>query len=535
MAVTHYKISVLEYQDCPIKYDDIDVVLNILKCWRNNHTTANACSKCSNVLHFELNFKLCCDNLYFKPVNEYIVQSLAVYTPGHSFLPKSLKDNLKKMKIKINQDFLILPDPIYWQISSTLIYERALKYAFEQKNGKRSKKQKIVVERKKNSQEDIYMYGKVQSAFLNHGSLNQRSEGKNTFFRKIALAKRSELTIRAMIVPAPFLKPNEIIIPEIMESKLKLKGKWLIVNRMPSLLPENFLALKVVNHWPHDCFGIPLEVVGQMNADFDGDEINGYVVHNAQSQAECEVILNSECNMQSYTMGIKLSPSHDMLVVYYLKYDEINFLPYKNRDLHQTLKVIYDLYGSKVCFDSIVKLKEYYLNVMQNEILYAITYKEIQDLENLARGLTYEEFENAVKDKNMGCLTTQILAKAKGTYYHLYQLVGSVGLQYAKNTIITLDNNIKSSFMQGLNPVELVVHAQAGIDALISSSGISSVGYIYFKLINNLHNWMVNYKGELVDGDTIIEEDILNILHFEDMLSKPSFEELIRKYLINES
>lgn len=528
MAVTSYKISILKYEDCPIKYDDPDLVLYILKCWRNSHVTSEKCLKCLNFLSFDLNFTICCNNFYFKPTNEYLVQSIAINTPKHAFLPKNLLDQCKKYNIQTNQEFLVLPDPIYWQITSTLIYELVLKYAIGYVH---TKKRKRPISKRSTSQEDINMYNKIQKAFLNHGSLSRRTEGKNTYYRKIALAKRMIYTVRAMIVPAPFLKPNEIMIPESMEKELHLKGKWLILNRMPSLLPENFVGLRVKDCWPHDCFGIPLEVVQPMKADFDGDEMTGLVVLNLQGQAECQTILNSEENMYSFAMGIKLRPSNDMLIVYHLKYDAIDFLPYKHPDLNVTLKVIYDMYGSKVCFDCIVKLKDYYLQVMQDEMLFCISLEEIQALEDMCKGMSYEEFQNALKNHKTGCLKTQIDANTKSTDYHLYQIVGSVGLQYSKNITFFQNNFITSSFRKGLSPVEVVLHAIVGIDGLISSSGVSYAGYTYFKLINSLLNWKINYKGEIVDGETVVVEDYLNIAYYEDLLSKETFQELVRKYL----
>lgn len=529
MAVTSYKISILKYEDCPIKYDDPYLVLYILKCWRNSHVTSETCLKCSNTLSFDLNFTICCDNFYFKPTNEYIVQSIAINTPKHAFLPKNLSDQCKKYNIKTNQEFLVLPDPIYWQITSTLIYELVLKYAI---GYVQTKKRKHTVQKKKTPQEDIYMYNKIQRAFLNHGSLSRRTEGKNTYYRKIALAKRMVLTARAMIVPAPFLKPNEIIIPDSMEQQLNLKGNWLILNRMPSLLPENFVGLRVKDSWRHDCLGIPLEIVKLMNADFDGDETTLLFLSNLESVAECQTILNSEENMYSFAMGTKLKPSNDMLIVYHLKYDAIDFLPYKNPDLNVTLKVIYDMYGSKVCFDCIVKLKDYYLQVMQEEMLFCISLEEIQELEKICEGLSYEQFQKVLKDRKTGCLKAQIDANMKSTDYHLYQIVGSVGLQYSKNITFCQNNFITSSFRKGLSPVEVVLHAIVGIDGLISSSGVSYAGYTYFKLMNSLLNWKINYKGEIVDGDTVVAEDYLNMAYYEDLSSKETFQELIRKYLV---
>lgn len=528
MAVTNYKISILKYEDCPIKYDNPCLVLDILKCWRNNHITSDTCLKCSNTLSFDLNFTTCHNNFYFKPTDEYIVQSIAIKTPKHAFLSKNLLDQCKKHNIKINQEFLVLPDPIYWQITSTLDYESVLKYAVGYEP---SKKRKNTGQKRKRSEEDILSYNKIQKAFLNHGSLSRRTEGKNTYYRKIALAKRMIYTVRAMIVPAPFLKPNEIIIPESMEKELNLKGKWMIVNRMPSLLPENFVGLRVKDCWPHDCFGIPLEVVQPMKADFDGDEMTGLIILNLQGQAECQTILNSEENMYSFAMGIKLRPSNDMLMVYHLKYDAIDFLPYKHPDLNVTLKVIYDMYGSKVCFDCIVKLKDYYLQVMQDEMLFCISLEEIQQLEKLCEGKSYEEFQNALKDCKTGCLKAQIDANTKSTDYHLYQIVGSVGLQYSKNITFFQNKFITSSFRKGLTAVEVVLHAIVGIDGLISSSGVSYAGYSYFKLINSFINWLLNNKGEITDGKTVVAEDYLNIAYYEDLLSKETFQELIRKYL----
>lgn len=530
MAVTSYKISVLNYTDCPVRYDNPNDVLNILKCWRNNHTTESVCSKCFKSLFFATNFTTCCNSFYFKPLEHYVVQSLAIYTPRHAFLPKNLKDQLQRLKIKAHQNFIVLPDPIYWQISSTLVYEFVLKYV----TGKNTKKYKL--KKRSRSEANAYMYNKLQSAFINHGSLNHRSEGKNTYFRKIALAKRTKLMFRAVAVPAPFLNPNEVIIPNYIEEKMKLKGKWVLVNRMPSLLPENMLALKVVGGWNHYSVGLNLQILPNLQLDFDGDIVYCYILQSLLSQAECEVILNSENTLSSFTMGLKLSPNQDMLVVYYLKYDDIHFLPYKTRNLSETFRVIHDLYGSKVCFDNIVKLKNYYLDVMQNDMLYCITYKEIQDLEVLCKELSFEDFEILMKNSNpLGCLTTQILANAKGSFYHAYQLVGSVGLQYARNSTITLNTYIESSFLEGLSPTELAVHAQSGIDGFISSSNISSAGYNYFKLIHNLHPWIVNYKGQVVDGNQIVEDDVANFMHFEDFLAKPAFTELISQHLTDAS
>ncbi|GFT61756.1 RPOLA_N domain-containing protein [Trichonephila clavipes] len=437
---------------------------------------------------------------------------------------ETLQKQIEKYKIETYQEFIVFPDPQYWQITSTLIYDRVLNFV----KGLPINKRAGILDKPK---PPSYYYKQMQNTFLNHGSLAQRSEGKNTYFRRIALAKRAELTLRAMIIPAPFLKPNEIIIPASIEKDLHLKGKWIILNRMPSLTPENFVGLKVVSNWPHYCFGIPLEIAQQMNADFDGDECNAYVVLNPQSQAECETILNSEYNISSFTMELKLTPCHDMLVTYYLKYNDITFLPFKNPSLHKTFRVIYDLYGSKKCFEIIDKMREYYLHYTQNEILFALSLQDILYLEKLAKNKTFEEFLKLVKNCSDNCLTIQIKSGAKGTFYHLYQLVGSVGFQYTQYSDSFFNPDIKSSFLKGLSPTELVIHAQAGFDASINTSAVWVPGYNFFKLCNNLQDLTVNYLGQLVDKQTIIANDVVTEMHCEDLISTLSFKELINKYL----
>lgn len=53
-----------------------------------------------------------------------------------------------------------------------------------------------------------------------------------------------------------------------------------------------------------------------------------------------------------------------MLIVYYLYYNEIDFLPYKgHKSLRRTFHVIYDLYGSRLN-------TKYFLNFLQIRMVY---------------------------------------------------------------------------------------------------------------------------------------------------------------------
>ena len=190
-------------------------------------------------------------------------------------------------------------------MSTTLVYEKILKFVLGQPMSCRTKTVQP-------SSKTPMFYKQIQQAPLNYGSLDSRSCGKATFIRQAAFGKRCSYSMRGMIVPDATLKPNEIRLPDFIVEKFQLKGKWIILNRMPSLQPENFVALQIpVNGplWPYDCFGVPLEILPSINGDFDGDEVNTYLFFSHLSQAECATILNPEWEMGSFVMGIKLNPS----------------------------------------------------------------------------------------------------------------------------------------------------------------------------------------------------------------------------------
>ncbi|GFR34139.1 RPOLA_N domain-containing protein [Trichonephila clavata] len=289
-------------------------------------------------------------------------------------------------------------------------------------------------------------YKQIVEAPLNYGSLQRRSCGKSTLIRQVAFGKRCILSMRGMIVPDASLRPNQIQLPAHVVKKFNIQNQWIILNRMPSLQPGNFIALKVSSPgWEYDCFGIPLEVVQAMNADFDGDECNLYLVPNALSQAECATILNPESQLGCFVMqGPKLTPTQDMLVGYFAKFNDIHFLPYKHSDLSKTFQVLYDCYGSQQTFEYIDQMRQFYLNVFQRQMCFALTLQEIQTLYEWGRE-SLEKFQQKA-ETSQGCLVTQVLSGAKGTFEHLYQMFGSIGYQN--------DVFVKHSFWEGLSANE---------------------------------------------------------------------------------
>ncbi|GBL88871.1 hypothetical protein AVEN_123896-1, partial [Araneus ventricosus] len=217
-------------------------------------------------------------------------------------------------------------------------------------------------------------------------------------------------------------------------------------------------------------------------------------------------------------------PTQDMLVAYYLKFEEIDFLPYKHRNLYTTFKVLYDIYGSQKAFECIDKLRQFYLDVLQNQICFALTLEEMEYLYKICQG-SMEEFETKART-SQGCLVTQVLSGAKGSMEHLYQMFGSVGCQNAAF--------IRNSFWDGLNANEAVKHAKIATDALSKTSKIWEPGYSYSKMVYNLQGLHVDYMGRLVDGNLVIENDVLNVLHYTNVMSEEGFRHLMDETLLKE-
>lgn len=493
--------------------------MQLTKAWRKHHSFAHTCCVCKQKLSFgHLSYTVCCQQFYYNSLLKvYRVQSIAMRTPGYNFRPSILKRCMETMRMDDDQEFLMISDPIYWQVLSTLEFDKVCKFVLGLSITNRTK---VVLPPEKAD----FFYKRTLEAPLNYGSIQSRSCGKATLIRQVAFGKRSVLSMRGMIVPDATLRPNEIRLPSHIIKKFHCQNQWIILNRMPSLQPGNFVGLKVIYPgWDYDCFGIPLEIVQAMNADFDGDECNLYLVPNVLSQAECATILNSESQMGCFVMqGPKLTPSQDMLVAYYLKFNEIDFLPYKHKNLYTTFQVLYDIYGSQKAFECIDKLRQFYLEVLQDQICFALTLEEMEYLYKIGRG-SMEDFEKKART-SQGCLVTQVLSGAKGSMEHLYQMFGSVGYQN--------DTYIQHSFWEGLSPSEAVKHAKVATDALSKTCKIWEPGYSYSKMVFNLQGLHVDYKGCLVDGELVVENDILNVLHYTDVMSEEAFKHLIEKTLL---
>lgn len=104
--------------------------------------------------------------------------------------------------------------------------------------------------------------------------------GAGGFLRREVLGRRLTRSARAVIVPRPDLRIDQIAIPQWIADRLfqdlpDENRRLVLVNRNPTLHRRGLLALRPVierSESAANVFGLPLGILRAMNADFDGDQ-----------------------------------------------------------------------------------------------------------------------------------------------------------------------------------------------------------------------------------------------------------------------
>lgn len=129
-----------------------------------------------------------------------------------------------------------------------------------------------------------------------------RQPGVGTFVKRELLGRRLSRSARAVIVPAPDLRVDEIRVPQeicdiIFEGLPSAQRRLVLVNRNPTLTRRGLLALKPVpdpNNNP--VFGMPLGLLSSMAADFDGDQACIVALETKEAIDQAEELLMPGCS-----------------------------------------------------------------------------------------------------------------------------------------------------------------------------------------------------------------------------------------------
>jgi hypothetical protein len=122
--------------------------------------------------------------------------------------------------------------------------------------------------------------------------------GAGGFLRREVLGRRLTRSARAVIVPRPDLRIDEISLPARLTEPLfagldARQRSVVLVNRNPTLHRSGLIALRPIVDADDNCsvIGLPLGVLKAMGADFDGDQVSIVALETEAALQEAEKLL----------------------------------------------------------------------------------------------------------------------------------------------------------------------------------------------------------------------------------------------------
>lgn len=177
------------------------------------------------------------------------------------------------------------------------------------------------------------------------------SSGRINCFRKTVLSKRSFFTSRAVMVPAPDIASNEIILNREMYSNMG-EPEFVLTVRYPVIDFKCITFHEVVSVWDYPVIGFPPTLLGGNCGDFDGDSINCYSLLSIKSVAEGMILINPKYSFLA--MGEpRLNFTHDQILLMHLENNNVT-----SSLLKKQLTDLYYFRGSRYAFDFFEKKRK---------------------------------------------------------------------------------------------------------------------------------------------------------------------------------
>jgi DNA-directed RNA polymerase beta' subunit len=364
----HASLSLGTHMFHPLLYKESQKIINSVcfKCKkvlkRVTKSKAKKCPDCNTVNHGD--YTIYANNMYeaIRPNKETRISA--------KFIPSGiLPEGYVISKVLIPPIHMRTPEEMEWSNDIQKLYE-----------------QLIQAIRKKG--DVCYAYSKVIGAHKNEGIFGLMSS-KDGVFRKFMLGKRVEFSSRAVIVGDPNLKLDEVAIPKIMQSAIKVNvtcndynieqlktfasngrlwwektddivktknilqgmvferelmdGDYVMINRQPSLSRHSMVCFKViVRKDDYKVFAINPQSTPLFNADFDGDEMNLFFMSQT-SPPECKAEMIELCNI------INNVPVQDVVTGCYIMSKQN--VPVSNEVWSDSVVICSSYYDIEVCLE----------------------------------------------------------------------------------------------------------------------------------------------------------------------------------------
>ncbi|MEW6418380.1 MAG: hypothetical protein AB1480_09700 [Nitrospirota bacterium] len=393
-----------------------------------------------------------------------------------------------------------------------------------------------------------------------------RIKGKEGIIRKAILGKRINFSSRAVIVPNPFIRADQVKVPTRIIDELGFKeGDVVLLNRQPTLHIHNVQAFNVIKS-NNNAIAINPLVCGGFNADFDGDAMalyktgkeipqsmrvseqiilaaNGnlnlnlsldivsgvfYATGVEEGRKELEKIINDREIYSHFDGQIDKNCLKDIVYKYFLKKDSEDVEKSRGATLRLSEKIAE--YGLKWATYSGLTFSIFDLNDIK--------------LDSSEKGFSENEIKQIIDNRLKALsnsISTMILSGARGDFKQMNQMVGIKGMvdrMGGRKTSV----KIPSCYLEGLSPTEYYLACFgarnslgdkklltpecgyltrrlvfAAADLYISEADCKTSNGFYFetpKVLGRTTAEEVTLNGNIIVGkDMIINEKVLEVLN----------------------
>lgn len=374
-------------------------------------------------------------------------------------------------------------------------------------------------------------YANIRAILGSHRTsiLYEFISGKNGVFRNIALGKRVNRSGRAVIVPDPVIPVNTIRLPAKIWDVMATEGEdeiTVCINRQPSLSKYSILSFRAIRHTISDVIFINPCITPAFNADFDGDEMNVFLLDHASSRSEMKELISVDNNMISYESGRPIVyPVQDVITGCYLmtvrpvpvdrvEMDEAAMIcgkdpsryPMTSRGLlSMTLPstLEYDERGIRIEHGILV-----HGTIRKGDLLDILRHVDTHVETLLQRVVCSWIFKHGLSATMGDCLDQRhhlldmIESGSKGNMRNYQSITKRVGDQYVMGRII---GTCHASYLEGLSPDEYFIHQMAAREGVVNTGvNTASTGYLSRRGCKKMSEIVVSYDGTVVDGSKIV-------------------------------
>lgn len=549
----------------PLIYKRAEHIINTkcLSCRKYQNVMSKG-GKCTYCNHINYTYRISPKDLRIATSIKSNRKILKISDIPKHFLPRGYIVS----KILIPPIHLRTPEDMEWPSDFQKLYDNLVQF----------------IKAKKRKETDIC---NAYSNIVEQHGVTKILSGKSGIFKKIMMGKRVENSARAVITGDPNLELDEVAIPKTIHATIRLKvyctkfnitklkqlasinqlwwddtddnvepnnilpgmifrralenGDFLLLNRQPSLSRFSLLCFRAKIRTDNaNCFGINPQTTAPFNADFDGDEMNIFILSNVGEMYNlCHL---SQCiradNIRSPTImpvqdvvtGCYLMSFKDLPISKQLWADcaslcstvKISTKKYTSKDLlylcipnykgeiltkKDLAKIIYELNGQKALnmvflLQKIVLrwIETYGLTTAIKSIITPELPKRISENSDEYRERCHTEVIKRLSDTDLMHMVT---SGAKGSITHVTHMAMSLGQQYIMGREGVF---CERSYMRGLTPDEFFGHQMAAREGVVSTGTSTAVtGYLNRKACKIMADLTVQYNGTIADDYRVSE------------------------------